>query len=121
MARTWEELYEQAEQDHNRCRGRVVRVRTVGVSNDADTSERDFPTPIPVTIEDMPLSWSLDTQEFTREELLDVYYSADGAVPDQPDEHVWWVYGPTYHLDGCVEYPEWWSSVFDKTPNEDAR
>ena len=84
--------------------------RTAGASNDADTTEMEFDSPVGVTIIDQPMSITLDTQEFDDYEggLLDVYYPAEGAVPHDPTWHVWWVYGPTYYLDGRVDYPEWW-------------
>lgn len=109
MTKTWDELYEEAERDHGHWRGKVVQVRYAGVSDGFDLRDVKFSQSHPATVADGELDWHNDCQEDDDDGgLLDVHYTASGDVPGHPEQHIWWIPGPTYYIDGRVVYPEWW-------------
>lgn len=84
--------------------GKVVKVAGAIIGNGNDeVGYRSFEGGLAVKIlDDYHLSWDAG--------LVDVRYSADavytGSLP--AGFNVVYIYGPTYHDDGRVEYPEWW-------------
>jgi hypothetical protein len=100
---SWDDLYKRATEDHARWRGRKVSALNVGIGFEY----RKLSQPVEVTIEDAHLSEGSDLQPFSYQGgLLDTYYPTKAT-----ESLVWAVYGPTYYLDGRVEYPEWWGSI----------
>jgi hypothetical protein len=105
----WEALVaRRAEVDFLNARGKIFKVREATISNGSDCDVRDFPYGLRVMVpEDAEFNPSDLVYRTPREGgMLDVYWTAE-ALPGQlaEDEHVSWIYGPSYYRDGLVEDP----------------
>jgi len=116
---TWKDLRQHAAKDHDPWRGKAVLVKRVGVSNGQGLDEFAFEETISIMIVDEILS-PKDIEQFNQKGLIDVYYPATSGKDPRLCQNVHfgggsnmfcicWVRGPTYHLDGSVEYPSWWN------------
>lgn len=111
---TWEKMWERIVADHARWRGRVIETQYLGGGNGNDwCGWMDLPSPVRVTFRDVVIELG-DTNEYDDEGgLIETYYPIEecGPFPDFlecPDAMAHWVDGPTYYMDGRIEYPEWW-------------
>jgi hypothetical protein len=105
----WESVIAlQAEAHFLAARGKVFKVSEATVGDGSDTEVRTFPLGLQVRIpEDASFNKNDLVFRTPREGgMLDVYWEAE-ALPGQlaPNEHVSWIYGPTYHRDGLIEDP----------------
>lgn len=105
---TYDDLYEAAREHRRSVAGQTVAVYSATISDDSDLDDRDFKNPLMCVFDDTELEHGdITCHNRGGHKLIDTHYSGVKALPGQlPDgEHVSWVYGPTFHLDGRVDPP----------------
>lgn len=100
----WEELHARARAEHARWQGKTVHLSEACVTSDAGGYSAVRPLPAtPAVVGGL----FLEEYRSYKGGALDTYYDVDGAAPDG---WLWWAYGPTYYMDGRVDYPSWWDT-----------
>lgn len=105
----FEKMWQDAQAEHERMVGRVVKVAAAHVGDGSDIWYVQFPRPIRVRIS--PMSQGPDCHEHGDDGgLIDTEYDAE-ALPGQlpADQHVAYINGPTYYVGGRKVY--YWEEV----------